>query len=437
MAKINKQITSFPNPQLKFNQSLKVPGDKSISHRSMILGGLASGVTQVHGFLESEDCLATKNAMQSMGVKIKKEGSVYEVQGVGLNGLKRPVSGEIDCGNAGTGMRLLAGVLAAQNFDVKLTGDKSLQSRPMSRVVKPLKQMGAMIQTAENHTAPLNFQAVKKLNAIDYVSPIASAQVKSCVLLAGLYANGVTSVLEPKLSRDHTENMLTGFGCEVEKSGLKVSIKGLPNLIATDVIVPSDISSAAFFMVLTLLSENSQLLLKDVCVNPSRAGVIHILQKMGAKIFVENQRESAGESIADVHVESSKLSGITIPEDLIPSAIDEFPIVFIAAALANGTTRLQGAEELRVKESDRISVMSEGLQRLGVSCTELPDGILIQGGKLKGGRVDSHGDHRCAMSFLIAGQFASGEIKVDNCENIATSFPNFLQLCDELGVLTT
>jgi 3-phosphoshikimate 1-carboxyvinyltransferase len=436
VAEIKNTLISTPQKKLELNCDVVVPGDKSISHRSMILGGLAEGVTEVSGFLESADCLSTMRAMQSMGVKIVKKDDKYFVHGIGKNGLKPPNSGKIDCGNSGTGMRLLSGVLAAQNFESEILGDKSLNSRPMGRIIKPLEMMGAKIEPDENETAPLKFSPIEKLKAINYQSPIASAQVKSCILLAGLYADGETVVSEPKLSRDHTENMLQGFGCKlsVDKQNLTVKMQGGQTLKATKVVVPADISSAAFFMVLVCLSENSQLTFKNLCVNPSRSGVIDILKRMGADISIVNETVQAGESIADVVVKSSQLHGIEIPHEYIASAIDEFPILFIAAALAKGETKLTGAMELRKKESDRITVMADGLKTLGCDCQELEDGIIIQGGNLSGGTVDSEDDHRCAMSFLIAGQFAEGNITVKNCENIMTSFPNFLEICHSLNL---
>lgn len=448
MAEIKNTLTSHNQSQLSINAEVRVPGDKSISHRSMILGGIANGVTEVSGFLESGDCLATMNAMQSMGVSIEKEGDKYIVHGVGKQGLKAPEDGKIDCGNSGTGMRLLSGVMAAQKFNSEIFGDKSLNSRPMTRITKPLELMGANVQATVDGTAPLKFKAVDRIKSIDYQSPVASAQVKSCVLLAGLYSDGQVTLTEPKLSRDHTENMLRGFGCDLQSNGLTVSMQGGQSLQATNIQVPADISSSAFFMVLALLSENSQITFKNLCVNPSRTGVISILKLMGADIQFTNQSTNAGENIADVVVKSSQLHGIEIPHEYIASAIDEFPILFIAAACAQGQTRLTNAMELRKKESDRITAMADGMKILGVDCHELEDGIVINGngtsdstrgegagGGTNGGTVDAEDDHRIAMSFLIAGQFANAPIEVKNCENIMTSFPNFLTICKDLGLL--
>ena len=433
MAEIKNTLSSTRVENLTITQSVRVPGDKSISHRSMILGGIAHGTTQVTGFLESADCVATMKAMQSMGVMIEKQDDKYHVHGVGKNGLKAPINGIIDCGNSGTGMRLLSGLMAAQRFDSTITGDASLNSRPMTRITTPLAMMGAQVQATKEGTAPIKFSAVEYLKAINYQSPVASAQVKSCVLLAGLYAQGEVSLTEPKLSRDHTENMLRGFGCELQSKDLTVTMQGGQSLTATDVIVPADISSAAFFMVLACLLPNSEITFNDLCVNPSRTGVISILQLMGADIEITNQSTNAGEQIADVVVKSSQLKGIDIPHEYIASAIDEFPILFIAAALAKGETRLTGAMELRKKESDRITAMANGMKIIGINCHELEDGIVIQGdSSISGGVVDSDDDHRIAMSFLIAGQFANTAIKVKNCENIMTSFPNFISICQEL-----
>ena len=416
-----------------------VPGDKSISHRSMIFGALAEGVTTVKGFLRSEDCLATMNIMRQLGVVIDDNGDEIKVHGVGLHGLKAAPQ-DLDCGNAGTAMRLLSGLLAAQDFESTLVGDDSLSGRPMNRVIKPLSTMGADIASDEG-TAPLVFRAnAHKIQAIDYVSPIASAQVKSAVLLAGLFAEGVTSVIEPKKSRDHTETMLQGFGAEVAVDGLKVSVKGLPTLKAQDIQVPADISSAAFFMVLGLIHPDADFVIENVCINKTRDGVIHILQAMGGDIELNNVRDQAGESVADLRVKSSKLKGIDVPHDLIPSAIDEFPVVFVAAAHAAGEFKLTGAEELKHKESDRIEVMVTGLKKLGVDCESLADGAVIRGQhdlELNNACVDGHGDHRCAMSFLVASALRPEyDIAVKGCHNIATSFPDFFDLMQGLSMDT-
>ena len=432
---ISNTLISTATEKLSVNAHVQVPGDKSISHRSMILAGIADGISVVSGFLESADCLATMQAMQNMGVVIKKNAGCYHVQGVGKQGLQCPDGGQIDCGNSGTGLRLLAGILAAQKFDSEISGDASLNSRPMMRIIKPLKMMGAKVEASTTGTAPLIFKAVDQLKPIDYLSPVASAQVKSCILLAGLYSQGMVSLTEPRLSRDHTENMLRGFGCQLKSQALTVSMLGGQSLTATNITVPADISSAAFFMVLAILLPNSKITFNNLCVNPSRTGVISILQLMGADIRFENQRVTAGEKLADVVVTSSTLHGIDIPHEFIASAIDEFPIIFIAAALAKGQTTLSNAMELRKKESDRITVMAEGLKTLGIDCHELADGIVINGGVFGGGMIDAADDHRCAMSFLMAGQLSRQSIEVKNCENIVTSFPNFLSICQDLGLL--
>ena len=413
--------------------SVTVPGDKSISHRSLLLGAIAEGTTEISGFLQAEDCLNTLNMIQQLGVPVEQSGDQLRVTGQGRMGLQAP-TGDLYCGNSGTGMRLISGILAAQTFSSRLTGDASLSSRPMGRIMRPLTSMGAQIQAQQNQ-APLIFEPVQQLNGIHFESQIASAQVKSCLLLAGLYAQGETCVSEPVKSRDHTENMLRGFGYDVDVDGLRVSLQGGGSLTGQTVQVPADISSAAFFMVLAACKENSQLRLPQVCVNPTRAGVIEILQLMGANITLENQQQKAGELLADVCVSYAPLQGIEIPVHLIASAIDEFPILFVAAALASGTTVLKQAAELRHKESDRIAVMIDGLKTLGIACEETEDGAIIHGGRLNSGTVDGAGDHRCAMSFLIAGCLVDADtrIQVNGCGGIATSFPNFIDICVQLG----
>lgn len=420
--------------QTQLRGTFTVPGDKSISHRSIIFGSLAKGQTRVHGFLRSEDCLATLHILRSLGVAITDHGDELVIDGVGLDGLKAPHH-DLDCGNAGTAMRLLAGLLSVQPFGSTLVGDESLSSRPMNRVIKPLTDMGADIASNDGK-APLVFTpAPHGIKAIDYQSPMASAQVKSAVLIAGLYAYGQTSVTEPQKSRDHTETMLRGMGCEVQVDGLKVTITGRPQLQAQDIQVPADISSAAFFMVLGLCHPDADFTLTQVSINPTRDGVIKILQAMGGQLELSEVREQAGEPVADIRVRSSQLHGIEIPHEWIPSAIDEFPIVFLAAALATGQTTLTGAEELRFKESDRIQVMLEGLKRLGIDCHELPDGAVINGGELTSGLVDGHGDHRCAMSLLLAGAVRPDiDVAVRGCHNIGTSFPDFFTLLRGLGM---
>jgi len=413
---------------------VRVPGDKSVSHRSIMLGALAEGVTEVSGFLEGEDCLATIGACRAMGVRI--DGPVdgrVTVHGVGLHGLRAP-SEPLYMGNSGTSMRLLAGLMGGQAFDVTMTGDASLTRRPMKRVAEPLRQMGALIETSPGGTPPLRISGGRRLRGIDYAMPVASAQVKSSLLLAGLYAEGSTCVTEPAPTRDHTERMLIGFGYEVERRGNTVCVRGGGRLRATHIDVPADISSAAFFMVGAAIAPGSDLTLEHVGVNPTRIGVINILKAMGADITLGNERTVGGEPVADIRVRASRLRGIRIPEDQVPLAIDEFPALFVAAACAEGETVLTGAEELRVKESDRIQVMADGLAALGVDATPTPGGMMIRGGVLAGGRIDSRGDHRIAMSFTMAALRANGPVLIDDCANVRTSFPNFLELAAKVGM---
>lgn len=413
---------------------IRVPGDKSISHRSIMLGSLAEGTTEVEGFLEGEDALATLQAFRDMGVVIEgpHHGRVT-IHGVGLHGLKAP-AGPLYMGNSGTSMRLLSGLLAAQPFDTTLTGDASLSKRPMNRVAKPLREMGAVIETGPEGRPPLTIKGGQRLTGMAYDMPMASAQVKSCLLLAGLYAAGSTSVTEPAPTRDHTERMLRGFGYPVSVEGSTASVESGHKLSATRIEVPADISSAAFFLVAASIAEGSELVLEHVGINPTRTGVIDILKLMGGDITLENQREVGGEPVADIRVRAAKLKGIDIPEDLVPLAIDEFPVLFVAAACAEGRTVLRGAEELRVKESDRIQVMADGLVALGVKAEPTPDGIIIEGGAIGGGEVWAHGDHRIAMSFSVASLRASAPIRIHDCANVATSFPNFLALAAEVGI---
>ncbi|HDZ57684.1 MAG TPA: bifunctional prephenate dehydrogenase/3-phosphoshikimate 1-carboxyvinyltransferase [Pseudomonas xinjiangensis] len=414
--------------------SIRVPGDKSISHRSIMLGSLAEGVTEVEGFLEGEDSLATLQAFRDMGVVI--EGPYHgrvTINGVGLNGLQAP-PGPLYLGNSGTSMRLLSGLLAAQMFDTTLVGDASLSKRPMGRVAKPLREMGARLETANEGRPPLRIQGDSRLMGMDYEMPMASAQVKSCLLLAGLYAAGTTSVTEPAPTRDHTERMLQGFGYPVKVKGSTVTIEPGHRLTACKIDVPADISSAAFFMVAASIAEGSDLVLEHVGINPTRIGVINILRAMGGDISLQNEREVGGEPVADIRVRHARLKGIEIPVDQVPLAIDEFPVLFVAAACAEGRTVLRGAEELRVKESDRIQVMADGLQALGVRAEPTPDGIVIDGGTIHGGSVDSHGDHRIAMSFSVASLRATDEIHISDCANVATSFPDFIGLAQAVGI---
>ncbi|AMR67644.1 bifunctional prephenate dehydrogenase/3-phosphoshikimate 1-carboxyvinyltransferase [Aquipseudomonas alcaligenes] len=430
----SNDLIYLANPGGSLSGRIRVPGDKSISHRSIMLGSLAEGVTQVEGFLEGEDALATLQAFRDMGVVIEgpHHGKVT-IHGVGLNGLQPP-PGPLYLGNSGTSMRLLSGLLAAQPFDTVLTGDASLSKRPMNRVAKPLREMGAVIETGPEGRPPLTIRGGQRLTGMSYEMPMASAQVKSCLLLAGLYAAGETSVTEPAPTRDHTERMLRGFGYPVTVDGNVASVESGHKLSATHIEVPADISSAAFFLVAASIAEGSELVLEHVGINPTRTGVIDILKLMGADLTLENQREVGGEPVADIRVRAAKLKGIDIPEDLVPLAIDEFPVLFVAAACAEGRTVLRGAEELRVKESDRIQVMADGLIALGVKAEPTPDGIIIEGGPIGGGEVWSHGDHRIAMSFSVASLRATAPIRIHDCANVATSFPNFLGLAAGAGI---
>lgn len=413
---------------------LRVPGDKSISHRAILFGAIADGVTEVDGFLEGADALGTLAAFRRLGVYIEgpSEGRVV-IHGVGIDGLQPP-DGPIDLGNSGTAMRLLAGLLAAQPFDSELVGDASLSRRPMQRITEPLARMGAHIGTTAAGTPPLRVRGGRPLRGIEFDSPVASAQVKSALLLAGLYAEGRTCVHEPAESRDHTERMLAGFGYPVERLERGACVSGGGRLKARFVDVPGDISSAAFFLVAASIAPGSDLVLEHVGYNPTRSGVVEVLQAMGADIEVLAEREAGGEPVADLRVRAAELHGIEIPAAVVPRAIDEFPALFVAAACARGRTVLTGAAELRVKESDRIQVMAEGLQALGIDARPTEDGMVIEGGTPGGATVNSHGDHRVAMSFAVAAPGASGMIRVTDCANVNTSFPGFAALAASAGL---
>ena len=417
--------------------SIRVPGDKSISHRSIMLGSIATGTTRVSGFLQGEDSLATLNAFKEMGVSIERKGSDVIIQGVGMHGLKMPTN-SLNLGNSGTSIRLMSGLLSAQSFNSELCGDKSLYKRPMGRVIEPLRQMGADI-SGPNSMPPLSINGGKTLSAIEYTLPVASAQIKSCILLAGLYSKGSTTVIENGISRDHTERMLRGFGYEVQTSPNKISIEGGGSLKACNIEVPSDISSAAFFMVAACISDDADIVLEAVNINPTRTGVIDILKLMGGNVELSNERVDAGELIADIRVRSSNLKGIQIPKKLVPLAIDEFPAIFIAASCADGETLLTGAKELRVKESDRIQVMADGLTSLGIINHVLEDGIRIVGGKFKEqtAPIESHHDHRISMAFAIASVSSDSDIKIEGVDNVKTSFPNFVALANSIGMSIT
>ena len=413
------------SPSTALQGEIVVPGDKSISHRAILLGSIAKGITTVSGFLDGEDCMATLAAFQAMGVTI--EGPIAQrltIHGVGKHGLQKPKD-IVSCGNSGTTMRLLAGLLAAQPFDSTMTGDASLQKRPMERVSRPLIQMGADIVTT-NGCPPLSIHGGQTLQGITYEMPVASAQVKSCLLLAGMYAKGNTRVIEPQPTRDHTERMLAAFSYPIQVADNTIEITAEGECLGTDISVPGDLSSAAFFIVAATLSPGSQLRIKQVGINPTRTGVLSILKQMGANIAVTNSRLWGGEWVADLEVHYAPLQGITIPLSLVPLAIDEFPVLCIAASCAEGQTVLRGAQELRHKESDRLGAMVLGLQQLGITAEAFDDGLVIQGGTLQGGVVDSQHDHRIAMAFAIAGAVAKGCVTVKHCANIATSFPTFV-----------
>ncbi len=418
---------------------LKVPGDKSISHRSIMLGALAQGCTEISGFLQGADCIATRQAFAAMGVKIDDDNDKMLIHGVGLRGLNAPQTA-IDMGNSGTGMRLLAGVLVGQDFASSLIGDASLMSRPMRRIVQPLSQMGANISSQANGCAPIAIKPSTALHGIEYHQPVASAQVKSALLLAGLYAKGEVIVHEPGISRDHTERMLRQFGYTVKTHSNGVTcttqLRGGGCLNATKVVVPSDISSAAFFMVAGIIG-NGELTIKQVGINPTRTGIIDILRLMGAQLSLSNSKNQA-EPVADICVKHSQLHGIEVPAALVPLAIDEFPVIFIAAACARGEFVLRNAKELRVKESDRIAAMANGLIALGVDCEVLEDGIIIRGNPDNpfplAATVDSLADHRIAMAFAVAGIRAAKAITILDCANVATSFPDFHRLAGAIGM---
>ena len=417
--------------------TIRVPGDKSISHRSIMLGALADGVTTVDGFLEGEDAIATVQAFRDMGVRIDgpHEGRIT-VYGVGRDGLKAPVA-PLYMGNSGTSMRLLSGILAGQVFDSELTGDSSLSRRPMRRVSEPLGQLGAMLTTSEDGTLPVRISGGQRLTGCHTDMQVASAQVKSALLLAGLYADGETSVTEPAPTRDHTERMLQGFGYAVRRQGATASVIGGGRLTACHIDVPSDISSAAFFLVAASIVPRSDLTLSHVGINPTRIGILEILKLMGADIEVLNVCEVGGEPVGDLRVRYAPLNGIEVPEALVPLAIDEFPVLFVAACCASGQTRVTGAEELRVKESDRIQSMVDGLKALGVVIEGTPDGAVIKGGgpdfRFGSASVEAHEDHRIAMAFNVAGLLSEGGVVVKDCANVATSFPNFVGLARETG----
>jgi len=424
-------------PSAQATGSIRVPGDKSISHRALMLGGIADGVSEVTGFLESEDCLATMRAMRVLGVRVDQLGPQHiRVHGAGMRGLK-PAAHALDMGNSGTAMRLMTGLLAGQPFASELIGDASLMKRPMERAAAPLRLMGAKIETLGGKP-PVKISPSNDLRGIRYELPVASAQVKSAVLLAGLYAKGATEVIEPAVTRDHTERMLLGFGCSVDAAHGMIKLEPPERLQSCSLEVPGDFSSSAFFLVAGSISRGGGLTIKGVGINPTRTGLLDILALMGADLRVVNHRSAGAEPVADIEVRPARLKGIQVPEHLVPLAIDEFPALFVAAACANGETIVTGAEELRVKESDRIAVMAKGLKALGVDCDVLPDGMRIRGrpdGQVfEGGTIESDGDHRIAMSFTVASLRAAGPIHIKDVANVATSFPRFVTVATAAGL---
>ena len=420
------------HPSGPLRGEIRVPGDKSISHRCVMLGAIADGDSRVTGLLEGEDVLATVASLRSMGVNIDGpiDGEVV-IHGVGRDGLRAPPAA-IDLGNAGTAMRLMAGLLAGQRFGSVLVGDASLSRRPMGRITAPLRRMGARIETADGETPPLVIHATDRLAPVDYSGPLASAQVKSCVLLAGLYAQGRTCITEPAPTRDHTERMLRAFGVPVERVGRRICVEGGAPLRAARIDVPGDVSSAAFLLSAAAGRIGSDLIVRGVGVNPTRTGILTILGQMGADIEWSNRRTDGDEPVADLRVRGTRLRGIDIDPELVPLAIDEFPAIFAAAATARGVTRVTGAGELRVKESDRIAASAGALDRLGAQVHVTDDGMAVEGGELSGGEVDSAGDHRIAMAFAVAS--AAAPVRIRNCRNVATSFPGFETLANSVGL---
>jgi len=436
-------VSQHPNrfravPTTHIGGRITVAGDKSISHRALMLGAIAEGTTVVHGFLASEDCLATQGALEAMGVVIEREPEGFvRIEGAGARGLRAPTK-VLDLGNSGTGIRLLMGLLAGQPFASELTGDASLRQRPMERVAAPLRLMGARITTAGGGRPPVAMGGGARLTGIDYALPMASAQVKSALLLAALRASGTTTVRSPGPSRDHTERMLQSMGVRLglstDGAGHTVTLNGPATLRGFEVRVPADFSSAACFLVAGCLGARDGLLIENVGINPTRTGLLAILREMGAAIELRNQRSVGAEPVADLWVTQSELKGIAVPPELVPLAIDEFPILFIAAAAATGETIVSGADELRKKETDRIAVMAQGLKTVGIEVEERPDGARIVGGRLRGGTIDSRGDHRIAMSFAVASLCASEPIEILNTAEVATSFPNFLDVARAVGL---
>ena len=421
------------HPTREVGGELQAPGDKSISHRTALLSAVAEGASTVKGFLLGDDCLATAAALRALGVELSVDGGDLQVQGVGLDGLQAP-EGPLDLENSGTGMRLLAGLLASQPFASVLTGDESLRRRPMERVAKPLRAMGAEVETRSG-TAPIRISGRYPLQAIDYALPVASAQLKSALLLAGLRARGRTTIRSPGRSRDHTERLLRSMGVTVEsRLNEVVSVRAPDRLEPIDTVIPGDFSSAAFFLVAGLLAAPRGLLIRNVGVNSTRSGLLSIVEAMGGRVETRSRRTLGGEPVADLWVLRSELRGIEVPPEWVPLAIDEFPVLFVAAACARGTTVIRGAGELRYKESDRLGVMAAGLRRLGIEVVENADGLVIEGGELHGGRLDAQGDHRIAMAFAIAGAAAREPIEILGTDQVSTSFPDFERIAAGCGL---
>jgi 3-phosphoshikimate 1-carboxyvinyltransferase len=412
---------------------VNIPGDKSISHRAIILAAIADGESRIKNLLQGEDTLATIRVFQKMGVNIKNDGDIIIVKGVGLYGLSAE-NPTFYFGNSGTSVRLLSGLLSAQNFSSQLIGDESLMKRPMFRIINPLQKMNAKINCTDLGTLPIKIEGGQKIKGIEYELPIFSAQLKSCLLLAGLYAEGTTKIIENMVTRDHTERMLANFSHSVIRKGNQISIKKANRLIGCEIIIPGDFSSAAYFIVAAILTPNSNIIIENVGVNPTRNAMIKIMKLMGADIELKNERLESGEPVATIYAKTSKLIGINIPEELVPVAIDELPIILVAAACAKGKTKLSGAAELRVKESDRIQSMLDGFISLGIKVKALEDGMIIEGGQYNGGVINSNDDHRIAMAFSIAGIIAKAPIIINSCKNVATSFPEFVDTAKHLGM---
>jgi 3-phosphoshikimate 1-carboxyvinyltransferase len=417
----------------KLNGTITVPADKSITHRAIMLSSLAEGKSYINNYLKSDDCLMTMNAFKQMGVNIEQKENSITIIGFGINGLKKTAK-EIYAGNSGTTTRLISGVLAGQNFSSTITGDESLSKRPMKRVIEPLSLMGANIRAKENNFLPMTISTNGKLKAINYVSPVASAQVKSCILFAGLYADGITSITEPIKSRDHSEKMFKTFGADISVDNLTVSINHCDKLYSQEVTVPGDISSAAFFIVAGLIVPNSNIKILNVNINKTRDGILTVLKNMGSDIILDNVRNISGEDVADIEIKSSKLVSTSFGKEIVPSLIDEIPIIVLAATQAEGKTVISGAKELKVKESDRIHSVASQLNKMGANIQETEDGFIVNGPtKLKGTIVDSFDDHRIAMMLSIAGLIAEGETEISKSDCVKISFANFYEVLKNIS----